>query len=190
MISNSLVWRNLTTPQTELAFEEFNLSFCTLTSLLLKASEPSPSASSRSTRTRRQPKRKSSSFLPVQTTRVTEYIARRLSGASAVSGIAVPITPIAYVALLPSIWTFISNPMTVDENGDDGDRLERSDDLLNAVLDHAVKIPSKSPCKRATVEFVGKLFLVGRILFYFYPCGTNLTQVLSIARHLAAVSWF
>lgn len=49
--------------------------------------------------------------------------------------------------------------MMVDGKGDEG-RFDVSNDLLHAVLDHAVKVPSKSSCKRATIEFVGKVFLV------------------------------
>lgn len=55
--------------------------------------------------------------------------------------------------------------MTVDGKDVDKDRVDGLNDLLHAVLDHAMKVPSKSPCKRETVEFVGKLFLVS-----FSPC--------------------
>jgi len=132
---------------------------------------------------------RSSSF-PVQTTRVTEYIGRRLIGSvSSSSGIVIPITPIAYVALLPSIWTFISNLMTSD--GDGYGDLKGSNDLLHAVLDHAIKVPSKSFCKRATVEFVGKLLLVSQMPFPFLagsPCGAIVTKY-TTARHLAPLCW-
>jgi len=150
------------------------------------------SSSSRSTQTRRPSKRRSSSFLPVQTTRVTEYIGRRLSGSiSSSSGIIVPIAPIAYVALLPSIWTFISNMVTPNGNNGDHGNLKESNDLLHAVLDHAIKVPSKSLCKRATVEFVGKLLLVSQVFFLVLagsPCGAIVTKY-NTARHLAPLYW-
>jgi pre-rRNA-processing protein IPI1 len=88
-----------------------------------------------------------------------EYIIRRLGG-EAKQGIAVPITHTAYVALLPSIWSLIGST-TAPAGGDESEG-PGPNKLLDALLDHALKIPFKSPCKRATVEFVGRLFLVSR----------------------------
>lgn len=140
--------------QIEQNFDEFNLVFCALTSLLVKASE----TSTLSLHAQRKLKTYSRTLHPrtgkfsslsmsTQTERVTEYIIRRLEG-EVKRGIVVPITHSAYVALLPSIWSLISNSSS------------ESSKLLNALLDHALRVPSKSPCKRATVEFVGRLFLV------------------------------
>jgi pre-rRNA-processing protein IPI1 len=142
--------------QIEQTFDEFNLSFCTLTSLLVKAlgtSSPSPLAQ-RKRKKHRQPLhfRQGKTSTSIQTKNVMEYIIRRLGG-EAKGGIAVPITHTAYVALLPSIWSLIGSTTAPDEE-------PGPDKLLDALLDHALKIPFKSPCKRASVEFVGRLFLV------------------------------
>ncbi len=150
--------------QIEQIFDEFNLAFCTLASLLVKAletSSPSPLAR-RKRKTHCQPlhSRQGKTSTSIQTEHVMEYIIRRLGG-EAKGGIAAPITHAAYVALLPSIWSLIGS--TTAPAGGDGSEGRPPNKLLDALLDHALKIPSKSSCKRATVEFVGRLFLVSRV---------------------------
>jgi len=126
-----------------------------------------------------------SSSTTIQTERVTEYIIRRLRGegadgvptpssSSVSSGTAVPITHGAYLALLPTIWALISNPAspstgkgTHEENKGAGGGGSFVSDMLHATLDHAIKVASKSACKRATVEFVARLMLVSAMKAYF-----------------------
>src|SRR6266581_3924275 len=96
--------------QTEQAFEEYNLSFCTLVSLLVKASE-APNTPSNKKCPKNHISRKSKATSSMQSDRVSEYIIHRLAGTSVFSSIAIPITPATYIALLPSIWVLISNAM-------------------------------------------------------------------------------
>ncbi|KDR85071.1 hypothetical protein GALMADRAFT_233681 [Galerina marginata CBS 339.88] len=141
----------------EQAYEEFNLIFCELTSLAVNASQ---SGSSRSHQKRKARGRTTATQLSgsrvkasIQTERVTQYITRRLRGEAASSDhIGVAINPTAYRALLPTIWALISSG---------GAKAEEANEVIHATLDHALKVSSKSACKRLTVEFVGRLVLLG-----------------------------
>jgi len=145
--------------QTEQAFEEYNLSFCTLVSLLVKASEASITPSNKKC-PKNNTSRKSKATSSMQTDRVSEYIIHRLAGTSVFSSIAAPITPATYITLLPSIWVLINNATGSSINGTNSSKQHRPNEMLHAVLDHALKVSSKSPCKRPTVEFLARIFLV------------------------------
>lgn len=91
--------------------------------------------------------------LSVQTQRVGEYIIQLLGGeAVSSSQLGRPLTPTAYISLLPTIWALI-NTVNID-----GHQLSGS--VLQATLDHAVKASSKSALKRPTIEFVARVILV------------------------------
>ena len=143
--------------QTEQAFEEYNLSFCTLVSLLVKASEAFRTPSNK--KCPQTQKFKATSIMLID--RVSEYIIHRLAGTSVFSGIAVPMTPATYIALLPSIWVLISNAVgSGNINVTNSSNQHKPNEMFHAVLDHALKVSSRSHCKRPTVEFVARILLV------------------------------
>ncbi|PPR00489.1 hypothetical protein CVT24_005549 [Panaeolus cyanescens] len=166
--------------QLDSTFEEMNLIFCELISLLVHTS-----ASRDQKTTRKRTQRLGGPFernkLSIQIGRVMTYITRRLYGeASSPSHIAVQINARAYLACLPTIWGFISN--------------DCSKEMIRAVLDHALKTTSKSTCKGLTVEFVGRLALLG--LDPRCTCNLGFNQDADIAQkfeawvlHLPQVLW-
>ncbi|KAJ3511187.1 hypothetical protein NLJ89_g4242 [Agrocybe chaxingu] len=136
-------------------YEEFDLVFCELTSMLLNATQ-NASAHLQSTQKQRKANRKGkapSSSSSAQTERVTQYIIRRLRGeGTSASQIAAPISPVGYLALMPTVWALVSNPTA---------NPHEAGAVLHATLHHAIRVTSKSACKRTTVEFVARLMLVG-----------------------------
>lgn len=145
-------------PQVEPAYEEFNLIFCQLSALLIIAAAtqtdapapPRPHQKRRATRNR-------PNTTPLHAEQVTRYIARRLRGEAASSAqMGVAISPAAYNALLPTVWALISSR--------GGTSAAEVDAVFHATLDHAVRVSSKSACKRPTIEFVGRLLMVRSLL--------------------------
>lgn len=138
--------------------EELNLIFCELIALTLNASGRMPL------------KRKTRMFSSASwTERATEYIIRRLhSEEGSVGQLNTPISPAAYQALLPIIWAFITSP-TLSPH--------QSEELINATLDHALKVTPKSACKRLTLEFVGRLMLV-RSFFHWRTTSSLIVWIL------------
>jgi hypothetical protein len=125
--------------QTEDAFQELNLIFCELASLLLL----SPQAPVKS--------RKSASS---QIAHVSAHIVRLLRGEPPTGGaLGRPLSAQAYAALLPSIWALLAGGARTGHATGAGE-------LLSAVLEHAVRGSSTSATKRLSVEFVGRLVLV------------------------------
>lgn len=91
-------------------------------------------------------------MLSSQTCRVSDYVIRRLRGQSdSPSQIGHVLGASAYVSLLPTIWALINKPLPRDTT---------TNEVLCTVIDHALKLSSKSPCKRLTIEFVARLILV------------------------------
>ncbi|PPQ64424.1 hypothetical protein CVT26_002131 [Gymnopilus dilepis] len=138
----------------EPAYEEFNLIFCQLSALLIIAAAtqtdapapPRPHQKRRATRNR-------PNTTPLHAEQVTRYIARRLRGEAASSAqMGVAISPAAYNALLPTVWALISSR--------GGTSAAEVDAVFHATLDHAVRVSSKSACKRPTIEFVGRLLML------------------------------
>ena len=86
-------------------------------------------------------------MITAQTERVRTYIIQLLHG-KPVAGqqLARALSPSAYTALLPTVWSLLNAP--------------EADDVLAALLDHAISVPSKTPLKLPTVAFVGRLVLV------------------------------
>ncbi|KAJ7487700.1 hypothetical protein B0H11DRAFT_2157103 [Mycena galericulata] len=115
----------------EQIFQALNLIFCELTSLLILTTETSPPSS------RRQ-------ALQLQTQRVSEYVVQLLNGESlSTSQLARPLTPSAYMALLPTIWALMNNASP------------HSHDVSNIVLQATIEHGS-----RATIEFIGRVILL------------------------------
>ncbi|KAF9481355.1 hypothetical protein BDN70DRAFT_876306 [Pholiota conissans] len=134
----------------ERSFDEFNLIFCELTSFAVNASGENASSRPKQKRSRAATAVAQASY---QTERVTQYITRRLRGGPASSAqVGVPISPTAYSALLPTIWSLIHNASST--------RAAEAEEVLYATLDHAIKVSSKSSCKRLTIEFVARLVLL------------------------------
>ena len=90
------------------------------------------------------------------TEKVTAYVLARLRGEplSSYRG-GQPLSASDYVAILPTVWTLIKSPSesTMTPNL-----------LLEALLDHALGISSKSGCKRLSVEFMGRVVLVSFLM--------------------------
>lgn len=137
------------------ACEEFNLIFCELTSLLLNAPDNSFSKHQKRRSQNPNPSHKRSQrdqVLSSQTSRVSDYVIRRLRGQSdSPSQIGHVLGASAYVSLLPTIWALINKPLPRDTT---------TNEVLCTVIDHALNLSSKSPCKRLTVEFVARLILL------------------------------
>jgi pre-rRNA-processing protein IPI1 len=88
-----------------------------------------------------------------QISTVSEYIIKLLRGKDTSIGQVPRSLPAeAYLALLPSIWAIINKPYP--------ELSSHSNDLLQALLDHAIKTSSKSSAKRLTIQFVAQLMLV------------------------------
>ena len=125
--------------QLQKAFQDLNLYYCELASLIALATGPDASSQTR--------RAKKKDTLTAQTERVRTYIIQLLHG-EPVAGqqLARALSPSAYTALLPTVWSLLNAP--------------EADDVLAALLDHAISVPSKTPLKLPTVAFVGRLVLV------------------------------
>lgn len=91
--------------------------------------------------------------MSIQAERVSEYVVKLLRGEPS-SGMQLgrPLTPEAYIALLPSIWSLLNQPSLNEK--------EMSAEVLQATLEHATKASPKSAVKKAAIEFVARLALV------------------------------
>ncbi|KAI0062344.1 hypothetical protein BV25DRAFT_1856310, partial [Artomyces pyxidatus] len=140
--------------KTEQAFQDLNLIFCELASISVlalppQAADPSSKRFQRKTDTT---KRAHGSSL-IQVEHVGEYVVELLKGEPANSqSLSRHITAQSYVALLPSLWSLL--------NMGGADHSETSDRVLEATLDHAMRISSSSAVKRPSVEFLSRLVLV------------------------------
>ena len=94
----------------------------------------------------------SAASLPLD--RVSEYVSRLLAGeANPSDGLSRPLTLAAYSALLPTLWSLVNN-LIGSSDGSVGE------EIVQVIVDHAMRIGSTAASKRATVEFVGRLMLV------------------------------
>ncbi|KAI0800897.1 hypothetical protein C8Q74DRAFT_1314301 [Fomes fomentarius] len=147
----------------EQAFQDLNLIFCELSSSIVLASQRtgSPASSAKGKRSRpgrsNGPVGTNASDPTIQTRqieRVSAYIVQLLQGQVASFGtqssLPRPVTPQAYVALLPTIWCLINS---------EGDTPMS---MFAVVVEHAVKTSSTSAVKRHTVDFIGRLLLLDR----------------------------
>lgn len=82
------------------------------------------------------------------------YVSHLLGGkANATDGLSRPLTVAAYYALLPTLWSLVSNV-----GGSSGGGV--GEETVRVIVDNAMRIGSTGASKRATVEFVGRLMLV------------------------------
>ncbi|RDB28596.1 Testis-expressed sequence 10 protein [Hypsizygus marmoreus] len=142
----------------EQAFQDLNLIFCELSSLLVLTTHEESSRLTRRGRIRQKSRAllhptHSNNTLSIQTLRVNEYILQLLRGEPVSSSqLGKPLTPAAYSALLPAIWALL-NDATLDHR-------EVSNAMLLAILEHSVKTSSKSALKKPTLEFISRLLLL------------------------------
>lgn len=156
----------------EQAFQDLNVIYCELTSLLVLVSDPSGTRDGRRENRFRAPRHRSSPCLKsdfslsLQGDLVKSYVIRLLRGDGG-SGAQLPrpISAVVYTALLPTIWALL--------NQRSGQHPEKeSSTVLAATLDHATRTSSGSAVKRLTVEFVGRLLLVSAL----YWCRAESTR--------------
>ncbi len=148
----------------EQAFQDLNLIFCELSSFLLLASQRTThQLSSRKAPRPGRGVRSEATGTPAPTThsrqveRVSAYIVQLLQGQSPAPSQSLPrhITPQAYIALLPTVWSLI--------NSQRPDGSDPSNSIFSVVVDHAIKASSTSAVKRHTIDFIGRLLLVGQV---------------------------
>ncbi|KAG6819451.1 hypothetical protein H0H93_011800, partial [Arthromyces matolae] len=144
----------------EQAFQDLNLIFCELTSLLLLATNAEASRLKRRGKTRQTNNgsnfNKGNNQLTIQTQRVSEYILQILGGqAAGGTQLGRALTPAAYVSLLPAIWGLMNNITTSSTQQE-----STKSAILDAVISHSLKTSSKSSLKRVTIEFVARLVLL------------------------------
>ncbi|KAL7285185.1 hypothetical protein ACG7TL_000278 [Trametes sanguinea] len=147
-------------------FQDLNLIYCELSSFLVLASQGSerrpPTLHKQKARSQRgRPALSKDSAMAVsarQIERVSQYIVQLLRGEPPSSGVQPslprPITPQAYVSLLPTVWSLI--------NGGVAEVSDASTSLFSTVADHAIKVSSTSAVKRHTIDFIGRLVLLDR----------------------------
>ncbi|KAJ7925880.1 hypothetical protein B0H13DRAFT_1973741 [Mycena leptocephala] len=134
--------------KTEQIFQALNLIFCELTSLLVLTS-----GSALNQRGKRAVQGDSKDSLQMQTERVGEHVARLLKGESlSTSQLGRPLTPTAYTALLPTIWSLINNA--------NPNLRAVSSEVLRVSIDHASKVSFKSALKQVTIEFIARIVLL------------------------------
>ncbi|KZT05948.1 uncharacterized protein LAESUDRAFT_726516 [Laetiporus sulphureus 93-53] len=150
----------------EQVYQDLNLIYCELTSFLVLASPESSNLPAKQPNPRRSKPSKhfisapASSALPaVQTSHVRTYVVQLLRGeaAPAPGSLARPITPAAYSALLPTIWSLLNSPRK-SANDNDPDALA----VLGVMVEHALRASSTSAVKRHTVDFLARLVLLER----------------------------
>ncbi|KAJ4486240.1 hypothetical protein J3R30DRAFT_3445394 [Lentinula aciculospora] len=138
--------------KTERVFQDLNLTYCDLTSCLVLASRTTASTPRHYTSRGRKGRKVGSDSS--QTDHVQEYVLQILRGQVSSSQLVRSLTPEAYNSLLPTIWSLLNF------SGHDREYLERSEEVLEAVLEHAVKTGPKSALKKSTFDFVACLALL------------------------------
>lgn len=146
----------------EQTFQDLCLIFCELSSFLVLASQRNRSRPPAKSQARGQPKRTRATHPapsvvhPRQIEHVSAYIIQLLQGQAPSSGVPSslprPITPQAYVALLPTIWSLVNAHSSYSEDA--------AATLFGAVIEHANRASSTSAVKRHTIEFIGRMMLV------------------------------
>lgn len=149
-------------PQTEQAFENLNVIYCELTSLVVLVSSWWSSGGGRedtrmsSLSRRASLKHTKASKSDIRTEPVCSYIIRVLNGGGEAGALLPrPLTASAYIALLPSVWALLNRAPGISSDLEDV-----SPSVVSAILDHATRTTPGSAVKRLTVEFVARLLLV------------------------------
>lgn len=137
----------------EQALQDLNLIFCELTSLLLLDVSSDQQGTKRPKR-RQAPAPSIQKALPVQIESVCDYVVKTLRGdgpghSASTASLARPISAASYSSILPTVWALLNNASST-----------HVDEILDAVVEHAIKTSSKSVVKRLTTDFLGRLLLV------------------------------
>ena len=141
----------------EQSFQDLNLIYCELTSLLALASDSQLTNNLRTgqekSRQNSVPTQGSEGILSLQAERVSKYVVQLLQGeVQSGSQVGRPLTPVAYTGLLPTIWSLLNRP-SLNEH-------QIASSVLRATLEHATKTSSNSAVKKLAIEFVARLILV------------------------------
>lgn len=163
----------------EQAFQNLNVVYCELTSLVVLVSSWRSSEGGGREDTRTSSLSQRASLKPtkaaksdIRTELVCAYIIRVLNGEGEGGALLPrPLTPSAYVALLPSVWALLNRAPGISSDLEDV-----PSSVLSAILDHAVRTTSGSAVKRLTVEFVARLLLLQGergYMGYFSPSGVG-----------------
>ena len=137
----------------EQSFQDLNLIYCELTSLLVLASTKNSRTSRGKSRQTQVAFQASEAVLSLQAERVSEYVIQLLRGeASSRSQLGRPLTPMAYTALLPTVWSLLNQPSPNER--------QISSVVLQTMLEHAINTSSNSAVKKLGIEFVARLVLV------------------------------
>lgn len=131
-----------------------NVIFCQLTALHKFAMDYDLNSLQRPAKHKQKPSASHASDAPSKwLASVSEYIVLLLRGeACSSSQIGRPLSPSAYLSLAPAIWCLLDSQAL----GYAGQRQE----LLNVLIDHSLKTPSKSATKEPSIEFIARLVLV------------------------------
>ncbi|KII93209.1 hypothetical protein PLICRDRAFT_101004 [Plicaturopsis crispa FD-325 SS-3] len=169
----------------EQAFQELNLIYCELTSLLVLGSWSTPTTKARA-KHRLAGASKADAALALQTERVSEYVVQLLRGEASSGQLPRPLTPAAYTALLPTIWSLLNNPTSNNRS--------LSHSVLQATVDHATRVSSSSALKKPTIEFVSRLALLEteiqyRGSFKIAKTGDDLQKFEEWVKHLPKTLW-
>ncbi|KIY62434.1 hypothetical protein CYLTODRAFT_361490 [Cylindrobasidium torrendii FP15055 ss-10] len=125
----------------EQPLQELNIIYCELSSLLLSAEQSNERVPSRKAKITR-------------IDAVRDFVLRSLGDKNSPSA-PQAFTAATYTALLPTIWTLI----TASRSG-------QSNDVLNAVVSHAISLSAKSALKRPATDFVARLILLDTNTYY------------------------
>ncbi|PFH54547.1 hypothetical protein AMATHDRAFT_135182 [Amanita thiersii Skay4041] len=145
--------KNKTDIKIEQAIQEMNITFCRMTALCkLTADTNLRSFRFKHKQSEKRPTSRTNGALSTWATSVKTYVIRLLQGIISPTQLERPLTPAAYISLLPGIWCLLNN--LSPENPKQGD------EVLDAILEHGIKTPTKSATKRASLEFLARLVLL------------------------------
>ncbi|EGO01885.1 hypothetical protein SERLA73DRAFT_71044 [Serpula lacrymans var. lacrymans S7.3] len=154
----------------EQVFQDLNIIYCELTSLLNISSHwRSPESNQRKNlgRTGRKGNTKRDAFhglsqtpdrkLSMQAQAVSSYIIQLLQCDFTSNALARPLTTTAYAAILPTIWSLLNQPVGLHS---EQEATSIPETVLSATLEHAMKTSSKAAVKRWTIEFIARISLL------------------------------
>ncbi|KAH7931044.1 hypothetical protein BV22DRAFT_1124442 [Leucogyrophana mollusca] len=161
--------------KTEQVFQDMNVIYCELTSLLVLVTSRSRSKGQRRVTTRAHPTRTKAApdssppnglaldpKLSAQAELVSSHVIRLLRGeGDSGAQLPRPLTPAMYVALLPTMWALLNQSKEIKEQGGDSPAA-----VIIALLEHAIRTSSSSSVKRLTIEFVARIILLEKEVEY------------------------
>jgi pre-rRNA-processing protein IPI1 len=142
--------------QLEQAYQDMNIIFCELTSFLIPHMMSFPGRSrgkSRATSHQTINPSKPLGAIEHHVRYVRDYVVGLLKGEPPGAQTPRPISTSTYHALLPTLWTLLSNSSSANEESN-------SNDILRSIIQHAIRVSSTSAVKPSTLEFMSRLILV------------------------------